>query len=198
MRPTRKVRLLSRSRFNPNNIAETPLSGALASALPDSSPAAERMPSALVYKPVYRLLLVREGAHPATTAALSTPALAADVARTFLNGTDREQFVVLLLNGKNKLIGINVVSVGSLSASIVHPREVFKGAIAANACAIICVHNHPSGEPDPSAEDREITKRINSAGQILGIRLLDHLIVGDGTNNYFSFVEHSLLQPPAA
>ena len=94
---------------------------------------------------------------------------------------DREMFVALLLDGKNGVIGFNVVSVGSLTAALVHPREVFKPVILANAAAIILAHGHPSGDPEPSAEDRALTERLEHAGELLGIRVLDHIILGDGT-----------------
>src|SRR5207245_2331486 len=90
---------------------------------------------------------------------------------------DREAFVALHLDYKNRLDGLHVVSIGSLSASLVHPREVFKAAILSNAAAIIVVHNHPSGDPTPSREDREITARLKLSGETLGIPLLDHVIV---------------------
>ena len=104
---------------------------------------------------------------------------------------DREQFVVLLLDGKNRVLGFNVVSTGSLTAALVHPREVFKPAILANAAAVILVHNHPSGDPDPSAEDRAITARLSQAGELMGIKILDHVVIGDGS--FRSFAEAHLL-----
>jgi DNA repair protein RadC len=93
---------------------------------------------------------------------------------------DREMFVALLLDGKNQVLGFNIVSIGSLTAALVHPREVFKPVILANAAAVILLHNHPSGSPEPSAEDRALTERLERAGELLGIRVLDHVIVGDG------------------
>src|SRR5262249_32765455 len=95
--------------------------------------------------------------------------------------------VLVLLNAKHRPIGLNTVSVGSLTASIVHGREVFKPAIAGNAAAVILAHNHPSGDPSPSTEDVELTKRLRDAGELLGIRVLDHVIVGDG--KHYSFVD---------
>lgn len=92
----------------------------------------------------------------------------------------KEIFKVILLNTKNHIIRIIDVSVGSLTASIVHPREVFSEAIKAGCSAIILVHNHPSGDPEPSGEDMETTKRLVEGGSILGIRVLDHVIIGDG------------------
>jgi DNA repair protein RadC len=98
-----------------------------------------------------------------------------------------------MVNRKNEVIGINTVSVGSLSASIVSPREVFKPAILANAAALICAHNHPSGAPTPSAEDRALTERLSQAGKLLDIQVLDHIIIGDGTTAYYSFADTGTL-----
>jgi len=100
---------------------------------------------------------------------------------------DREHVVTLALDGKNRVLGFEIVSIGTLTASLVHPREVFKAAILANAAAIIVAHNHPSGDPTPSAEDRAITQRLKDAGELLGIRLLDHVVLGDG--RYHSFAD---------
>jgi DNA repair protein RadC len=104
---------------------------------------------------------------------------------------DREVFTVVLLDGKNQVLGFNVVSVGSLTAALIHPREVFKPAILSNAAALILVHNHPSGDPEPSAEDRAITERLKQVGELVGIRILDHVIIADGT--FRSFAEENLL-----
>jgi DNA repair protein RadC len=98
-----------------------------------------------------------------------------------------------MVNRKNEVIGINTVSVGNLTGSIVSPREVFKPAILANAAALICAHNHPSGDPKPSPEDRETTKRLHEAGKLLGIQVLDHIIIGDGTTAYYSFADQGAL-----
>lgn len=103
----------------------------------------------------------------------------------------REYFLTLLLDGKNRIIREEQISEGSLNQSIVHPREVFNPAVKESAAAIILVHNHPSGDPAPSREDREITRRLKEAGDIMGIRVLDHIIIGDGA--YFSFVEMGML-----
>ncbi len=104
---------------------------------------------------------------------------------------DREHFRVILLNTKNQVLGVAPVSVGSLNSSLVHPREVFKEAVRRNAAAIILVHNHPSGDPTPSAEDIEVTKRLVEAGKLLGIEVLDHIIIGECT--YASLRERSLV-----
>lgn len=96
----------------------------------------------------------------------------------FLDETDRESFLILCLSSKNEPNAIHTVSVGSLDASIVHPREVFKTAILANSASVIVAHNHPSGDPTPSREDIQVTKTLQQAGELLGIAVLDHIIVG--------------------
>ena len=103
----------------------------------------------------------------------------------------KEQFVVILLDTKNKVIGTEVISEGSLTNSTVHPREVFQPAILQHAAAIAVAHNHPSGDPHPSKEDRQLTEVLLAAGKTLGIPLLDHLVIGDGT--YYSFQEAGLV-----
>lgn len=103
----------------------------------------------------------------------------------------KEYFLTLLLDGKNRIIRQEQISEGSLNQSIVHPREVFIAAVKESAAAVILVHNHPSGDPAPSREDREITRRLKESGEIMGIRVLDHIIIGDGS--YYSFVEMGLL-----
>mgnify|MGYP001076498101 FL=1 len=109
---------------------------------------------------------------------------------SFLNQETKEFFITIHLDGKNRIVCMEEVSVGSLNQSIVHPREVFKTALLSSAAAIVLIHNHPSGDPAPSREDREITRRLKEAGDLLGIRVLDHIIIGD---TYMSFVEQGLL-----
>ncbi len=94
-----------------------------------------------------------------------------------LRKESREHFLVLLLNARHEVLGKETVSVGSLNASIVHPREVFKPAITGSAAAVVLVHNHPSGDPEPSEEDVSITKRLVQVGELLGIGVLDHVII---------------------
>lgn len=94
----------------------------------------------------------------------------------------KEHFVCLFLNTKNHVIGQETLSIGSLNASIVHPREVFLAAIKRSSASIVCVHNHPSGDPTPSPEDIEITRRLAEAGAVIGIEVLDHVIIGDRTS----------------
>lgn len=108
-----------------------------------------------------------------------------------LRDRQKELFLVLLLDSKNRITRKVTVSEGSLDQSIVHPREVFAPAVRESAAAVIFVHNHPSGDPAPSREDRDITRRLKEAGELLGIRVLDHLIIGDGS--YFSFTESGQL-----
>lgn len=104
---------------------------------------------------------------------------------------NKEAFIVVFLNTKNMISSYEVISVGSLNASIVHPREVFNRAIKKSAAAILLVHNHPSGNPDPSREDEAITKRLCEVGHLVGIRVLDHLIISD--DSYYSFKEMELM-----
>jgi DNA repair protein RadC len=107
-----------------------------------------------------------------------------DIARLFIDDMrhyDREHFKAALLNTKNQLLKVVTVSIGSLNASIVHPREILKPAITSSAASIILVHNHPTGDPTPSTEDIEFTKRFAKCGELIGIELLDHVIIGAGT-----------------
>lgn len=97
-----------------------------------------------------------------------------------MRSLDREEFRVLLLDAKNRVIDVVRVSVGTLTASLVHPREGLKAAIVRSAAAIVLVHNHPTGVPTPSEEDVAVTKRFVDAGKLVGIEVLDHVIIGDG------------------
>lgn len=109
----------------------------------------------------------------------------------YLMHETKEHFTTLHLDGKNRIVCMDMVSIGSLNQSIVHPREVFKTACLSNAAAIILVHQHPTGDATPSQEDIAITRRLKEAGEIMGIKIIDHVIVGDG--EYTSFVERGLL-----
>jgi DNA repair protein RadC len=143
--------------------------------------------------PIYQVKLVRDGSQAAERKKVSHPAVAAEVLWTFLEGADREHFVVLLLDTQNQIIGIHTVTVGTLDASLVHPREIFKPAILANAASVVLAHNHPSGDPTPSAEDRAVTRQIRAAGRTVGIEVLDHIVVGD-PHRFFSFLEAGILE----
>ncbi|HCX04133.1 MAG TPA: hypothetical protein DHM42_06555 [Clostridiales bacterium] len=103
----------------------------------------------------------------------------------------KEYFRIILLDTKNKVIDIITISIGSLNSSIVHPREVFLEAVKKSSASIILLHNHPSGEVQPSREDINITQRLIEAGDIMGIKVLDHIIIGDGT--YLSFKEENII-----
>jgi len=143
------------------------------------------------YVPRYRITLVREPGYSAPSRTIADSQAAALALRPLFEGLDREQFAVCCLDAKHAIIGVNVVSTGSLTLSIVHPREVFKLAILTNAAALICVHNHPSGDPTPSAEDRALTKRLKEGADLLGIALLDHVILGEDRN--YSFADQGAL-----
>lgn len=116
-----------------------------------------------------------------------------DIYRAFgsLSECDRERFYTVQLDRQNQVCGVELVSQGAVDASIVAPREVYKAAILANASSLIIVHNHPSGVPAPSAEDRSLTQLLKEGGELLGIPILDHIIIGD--DDYFSFSEEGLL-----
>lgn len=149
-----------------------------------TAPAHVTVPS---FIPRYRLCVVPESRHTGPLTLVRNSADAATALRPFFAGLDREQFIVCCLDAKHAIIGVNVVSIGSLTLSIVHPREVFKPAILLNSAAIIAAHNHPSGDPAPSAEDRVLTKRLREAGELLGITLLDHIVLGD--DRIFTFAD---------
>jgi len=110
---------------------------------------------------------------------LKVPEDVAAEVRSQLKGKKKEHFLVLCLDTRNRLINRKLVSMGSLDTSIVHPREVFKEAVSSCAASVIFAHNHPSGDPEPSKEDVELTKRLAKAGEIIGIDVLDHIIVCD-------------------
>ena len=109
-----------------------------------------------------------------------------------LESEDREVFGILVLDTKNKVNAAHIVSIGSLDTTLVHPREVYKLAILNNATSIICFHNHPSGDPNPSKEDVNVTKRLQAAGKILGIELVDHIIIG-ADKRYISLKQETLI-----
>lgn len=110
----------------------------------------------------------------------------------YMRDMKKEVFKAVLLDGKNKIIKDVTISEGTLTKSIVHPREIIKSAVTESAAALVLIHNHPSGEPQPSQDDIDITNRIISACELVGIRILDHVIIGD--NNYFSFFNEGLIK----
>jgi len=138
--------------------------------------------------PRYRLTLVAESSGLTPSEPIQTSVAAASLLRPCFEGLDREHFLVCGLDAKHRIIGINIVSIGSLTLAIVHPREVFKPLILMNAAACICAHNHPSSDPTPSQEDRILTQRLRQGAELLGITLLDHVVLGE--DRHFSFADH--------
>lgn len=128
--------------------------------------------------PLVSLRLVRESTI-AYAAALTGPEAAADVARQLIEDSDREKFVVIYLDRKNRVIGAEVVAVGTAAYVVVSPAMVFRGALVAGAAAILVAHNHPSGDPSPSPEDYALTQTLVECGRTLGVGVLDHVVVGD-------------------
>lgn len=143
------------------------------------------------YLPIYRVALVRDGDHPADLRAVSCPHDSARLISQYLAHADREHLVVVLLDARHQIIGINTAAVGTLTEAAIHPREVFKPAILCNAAAIIVGHNHVSGCPDPSHADLKIAGTLGEAGKLLGIALVDFLIVTNGA--YYSLQERGVL-----
>lgn len=119
---------------------------------------------------------------------IGCPGDAANYIMPKLRYATHEYFYCILLNAKNRVMALRRISEGSLTCSIVHPREVFSPAVALHAATILAVHNHPSGDPFPSVEDKKLTLALDKAGDALGIPLMDHIVIGDGS--YYSFKEH--------
>lgn len=149
--------------------------------------------TSLAQMDVVAIQMVRERKLLYNGSRLTSPEQAAEAFCALIGNPDREYFVCMLLDGKNRISGIHTVSQGSLNQSIVHPRETFKAAILANSAAIILAHNHPTGDLTPSREDIEITRRLKEAGDLLGIRILDHVIIDTETGSHKSFVNQGLI-----
>ena len=141
----------------------------------------------------YTLKMVKEDSKLYEVPVIKSPTEVYQAAKQLLalHEEPEEHFCILCLNTKNKIVGVHTISIGSLNASIVHPREVFKAAMLNNANSIICLHNHPSGDPKPSQEDIKITRRLVEAGEIIGIEVLDHVVIGDG--RYISLKEQGMM-----
>jgi DNA repair protein RadC len=137
--------------------------------------------------------IVRED-EPAVRDRVDTPELAAAVARRLIPDDGREHFVVLFLDAQNRLTGHHHVSTGSLSASIVHPREVLGPAIREGAAHLIVTHNHPSGDPTPSKEDLHLTRQLAEGARLLGLKVHDHIVIGSGTDLFVSLSARGLLR----
>jgi DNA repair protein RadC len=142
--------------------------------------------------PRYRIMLVRESEDSFTKyPKFQNSRELFETFREELVALDREHFVLITLDSKNRTIGYHTISIGSLSTSVVHPRECLKAALLDSAAAVVFLHNHPSGDPAPSREDRDCTNRLVEASKILGIRVLDHIVFGE--SDYFSFADAGLL-----
>lgn len=113
----------------------------------------------------------------------------ARIASALIGDSDREMFIAIHLDSRNKLLDVHTVSVGSLTGSLVHPREVFKAAIISNSCAIVIAHCHPSGDTKPSPEDDKVTERLVRCGCILGVKVLDHVVVNHDGSSYYSYAD---------
>ena len=139
------------------------------------------------HAPRVRVGLVSDVGPPSGAPIITSSSAAYDLIRGEASRWDRERFLTILLDNKHHLLGVEEVSVGTLSQTLVHPREVFKAIILTNAAAFLAIHNHPSGDPTPSREDIEITRRLREVANIFGVRFLDHVVVG--SDRYVSFVD---------
>lgn len=140
---------------------------------------------------IVRIEMIKEREIPYKVKNLSNPQNVAKLGYELLSKADREHFLVICVDCKNKINAVNTVSIGSIDQTIVYPREAFKAAILANAASVIFMHNHPSGNVEPSMADRELTKTLTEAGKLLHIKVHDHLIIGD--NEYYSFAEQGTI-----
>jgi len=138
----------------------------------------------------YRVNLIRESDDASEWNPLSNPKDVFGYIKP-LQDKDREYFVAIFLNAQNIPLGVHLISIGDLTRSIVSPRESFKAAILASACSCVFAHNHPSGNPEPSEADIKITRILKNAGELLGIPVYDHIIVGN--DSYYSFQESGSL-----
>lgn len=138
-----------------------------------------------------RVMLVRDGRGRRDDIVLDTPEAAFAFLRPKFHGLDREHLLRVDLGARNQVLGFETVSIGTLTASLVHPREVFRAAILGCAAGVILAHNHPSGDCSPSSEDRETTRRIKAAGDLLGVPMIDHVIVAG--ERFYSFRQAGLL-----
>lgn len=141
---------------------------------------------------IVRIKLVRENSILYEPRRITCPIDAVELCRHFLDDLDKEECVVVTLDTRHQPTSISVFSRGSLNASIIHPREVFKTAILSNSNGIIIAHNHPSGYAKPSSEDIAVTKRLVEAGEIVGIQVLDHIIIGS-EGRYTSLKEENII-----
>ena len=147
--------------------------------------------------PVYRVSLVFEREIDTSTKVTSSMAAFVEVVSKFYYGEPVEKFSILMLDTANHVIGVVPITTGTLTSSLIHPREVFKPAIVHNSRAIILVHNHPSNSVNPSIEDNSVTARLCQIGKLLGIPVLDHIIIGNGDYpNYYSYKDAGVMPIP--
>jgi DNA repair protein RadC len=146
---------------------------------------------------IYRISLVKDGSVSFGKSRLNNAQQAQVLIQNLIltkGQSDREQFAVALLNSKNEMIGLNIVSVGSLTTAPIHPREVVKPAILANAAAMILCHNHPSNDVQPSADDFDVTRNIIKAAKVIGITIHDHIIINMEDTRYYSFADQGIIK----
>ena len=160
--------------------------------VPPAAAPAEQKPRNY-FIPTYSIRLVRDSSVKAETKLADSPERVAAIVRAYWEGElDREHLVCLMLNARSQCVGIHTASIGTLSSSLAHPREIFRAAIMAGTCAaIVAVHNHPSGDCTPSPDDRDTTRRLVRCGELIGINVLDHVIIA--ADSFFSFREHGLI-----
>lgn len=154
----------------------------------------EIKPKLRSYKiPRIRFSLVRENYVDSPIKKIASSKECVEFLHSQLDNWDREAFLVIHLDTKNQIVDFHIASIGSLSTSIVHPREIWSCAVRNQAAAVLFAHNHPSSDPTPSREDKDCTDRLVKAGNILGIKVLDHIIIGS-YGNHFSFADAGILQ----
>lgn len=139
---------------------------------------------------VVSLKMVKEGTFPYRTNAIRSPKDVFELASEYIGYCDREHAILICLSTKNTILALETIAIGSLSAALMHPREIFKTAIVCNSASIILAHSHPSFDPTPSLEDIQLTKKIKECGELLSIDLLDHVVVGG--DNHYSMKENGL------
>jgi DNA repair protein RadC len=137
--------------------------------------------------PRYHISLVKESEMDWPTSYIRSAAEAYEIAKVIFAGYDREAMFVFMLDQKNQIIGINLISTGTLTEALIHPRELFKAIVLSNSASFLMVHNHPSGDPAPGNADRQLTARIKDVASLIGVRMIDSIIVGE--SSYYSFAE---------
>jgi DNA repair protein RadC len=142
--------------------------------------------------PVIRLLAVRDGSVPYDRrVGIKSSQQVFDLVKPLLDHADREQFLVLALDARNRPLALHQLSVGTLTQSVIHPRELFKFAFLSNAASLIVCHNHPSGDPQPSADDDAVTAKLKACGDLLSVPVIDHVVIGE--SGYFSYADSGRL-----